>query len=47
MLRVDVTKFGNIIDGGGHRYLGRVEGREESRNSAARNGHPRSSKHPQ
>mgnify|MGYP000494074819 CR=1 FL=1 len=26
MLHVDVTKFGNIPDGGGHRYLGRVAG---------------------
>jgi transposase InsO family protein len=32
MLHVDVTKFGNIPDGGGHRFLGRVQG---SRNSTA------------
>ena len=32
MIHVDVTKFGNIPDGGGHRFLGRVQG---SRNSTA------------
>jgi len=46
MLHVDVTKFGNIPDGGGHRYLGRVEGAKNSRASAARSGHTRTSKHP-
>ncbi|MFK0004846.1 DDE-type integrase/transposase/recombinase [Paenarthrobacter sp. NPDC090522] len=28
MLHVDVTKFGNIPDSGGHRFLGRVESRK-------------------
>ena len=46
LLHVDVTKFGNIPDGGGHRYLGRHEGGRNSRASAARAGVPRSSKHP-
>jgi len=46
MLHVDVTKFGNILDGGGHRYLGRVEGGKNFRSSAARSGYARSSKHP-
>jgi transposase InsO family protein len=32
MIHVDLTKFGNIPDGGGHRFLGRVQG---SRNSTA------------
>jgi len=32
MLHVDVTKFGNIPDGGGHRFVGRPQGR---RNRAA------------
>ncbi|WP_460843887.1 helix-turn-helix domain-containing protein, partial [Nocardioides marmoraquaticus] len=27
MIHVDVTKFANIPDGGGHRYLGRQQGR--------------------
>ena len=46
LLHVDVTKFGNIPDGGGHRYLGRYEGGKNSRTSAAQSGVPRSSKHP-
>lgn len=46
MLHVDVTKFGNIPDGGGHRYLGRTEGGKNSRATALRTGLPRSSKHP-
>ncbi|UFS59380.1 IS481 family transposase [Subtercola endophyticus] len=32
LIHVDVTKFGNIPDGGGHRYVGRQQGR---RNRAA------------
>ncbi|CEA07380.1 IS2 transposase TnpB [Arthrobacter saudimassiliensis] len=28
MIHVDVTKFGNIPDGGGHRLVGRVQGRK-------------------
>ena len=46
LLHVDVTKFGNIPEGGGHRYLGRQEGGKNSRASAGRNNLPRSSKHP-
>lgn len=46
LLHVDVTKFGNIPDGGGHRFLGRQTGGKNSRTSAGRNGLPRSSKHP-
>ena len=26
MIHVDVTKFGNVPDGGGHRYVGRQQG---------------------
>ena len=46
ILHIDVTKFGDIPDGGGHRYLGRGEGGTKSRTSAARSGYTRSSKHP-
>jgi len=38
MLHVDVTKFGNIPDGGGHRFVGRQQG---YRNQAATPGLPR------
>jgi transposase InsO family protein len=38
MLHVDVTKFGNIPDGGGHRYLGRVQGRHNAQATARRTG---------
>ena len=27
LIHVDVTKFGNIPDGGGHRYVGRQQGK--------------------
>lgn len=33
MIHVDVTKFGNVPDGGGHRYLGRQQGHANRRNS--------------
>jgi transposase InsO family protein len=39
LIHVDVTKFGNIPDGGGHRYLGRQQG---NRNRAATVGAGRS-----
>ena len=39
MLHVDVTKFGNIPDGGGHRYVGRAAG---NKHRAATAGKPRS-----
>ncbi|MWC00428.1 IS481 family transposase, partial [Agromyces seonyuensis] len=35
LIHVDVTKFGNIPDGGGWRYLGRVQG-EKNREATAR-----------
>lgn len=38
MIHVDVTKFGNIPDGGGHRFVGRQQG---NRNRAATIGAPR------
>ncbi|WP_328645659.1 IS481 family transposase [Amycolatopsis sp. NBC_00348] len=38
LIHVDVTKFGNIPDGGGHRYVGRAQG---DRNRAATPGKPR------
>jgi hypothetical protein len=42
MLHVDVTKFGNIPDGGGHRFVGRVQGRK---NRAVTPDKPRSIHH--
>lgn len=33
LIHVDVTKFGNIPDGGGHRYVGRLQGHANRRNS--------------
>lgn len=38
LIHVDVTKFGNIPDGGGHRFVGRAQG---VRNRAATPGKPR------
>jgi transposase InsO family protein len=38
MLHVDVTKYGNIPDGGGWRYLGRAQGRRHREATAARTG---------
>jgi transposase InsO family protein len=38
LIHVDVTKFGNIPDGGGHRFLGRVEGRHNQQATARRTG---------
>ncbi|WP_103351945.1 leucine zipper domain-containing protein, partial [Amycolatopsis sp. CA-128772] len=38
LLHVDVTKFGNIPNGGGHRFVGRAQG---DRNRAATPGKPR------
>jgi hypothetical protein len=31
MIHVDVTKFGNIPDGGGHRFVGRQQGSSHAR----------------
>jgi transposase InsO family protein len=38
MIHVDVTKFANIPDGGGHRFLGRVQGKVNARATAHRTG---------
>ena len=38
MIHVDVTKFGNIPDGGGHRFLGRQAGRPNRAATARRTG---------
>lgn len=42
MIHVDVTKFGNIPDGGGHRFVGRQQG---NRNRTATAGAPRNKHH--
>ncbi len=42
MIHVDVTKFGNIPDGGGHRYVGRAQG---DRNRASTQGLPKDKHH--
>ncbi|EME19031.1 integrase catalytic subunit [Rhodococcus triatomae BKS 15-14] len=38
LFHVDVTKFGNIPDGGGWRYVGRVQGRYNAQATARRTG---------
>jgi len=38
MLHVDVTKYGNVPDGGGWRYLGRAQGRRHREATATRTG---------
>jgi hypothetical protein len=38
MIHVDVTKFGNIPDGGGHRFVGRQQGKMNRRSTARRTG---------
>jgi transposase InsO family protein len=38
MIHVDVTKFANIPDGGGHRFLGRGQGKANARATAHRTG---------
>jgi transposase InsO family protein len=38
LIHVDVTKFANIPDGGGWRFLGRVEGRHNAQATARRTG---------
>ncbi|MBB1025842.1 MULTISPECIES: IS481 family transposase [unclassified Dietzia] len=38
LLHVDVTKFGNIPDGGGHRFVGRAQGQLNGRATARRTG---------
>ncbi|GER23508.1 IS481 family transposase [Zafaria cholistanensis] len=42
LLHVDVTKFGNIPDGGGHRFVGRIQGK---RNRAGTPDKPRTIHH--
>jgi transposase-like protein len=42
MIHVDVTKFGNIPDGGGWRYVGKHEGDRNRSVTVARTGIPRS-----
>lgn len=42
MLHVDVTKFGNIPDGGGWRYVGKFQGDRNRSATVARTGTPRS-----
>ena len=44
MIHVDVTKFGNIPDGGGHRFVGRQQG-EANRSSTARRTGTRNARH--
>jgi transposase InsO family protein len=39
MLHVDVTKFGNIPDGGGHRFVGRGQGLQNKLQTARRTGY--------
>lgn len=38
LIHVDVTKFGNIPDGGGHRFVGRQQGRRNREATATRTG---------
>lgn len=42
LIHVDVTKFGNIPDGGGHRFVGRQQGDKNRAMTVARTGAPRS-----
>ena len=39
LIHVDVTKFGNIPDGGGHRFVGRQQGRLNKQDTAHRTGY--------
>jgi transposase InsO family protein len=45
LLHVDVTKFGNIPDGGGWRYVGKFQGDRNRAVTVARTGTPRSTTH--
>lgn len=45
LIHVDVTKFGNIPDGGGWRYVGRQQGKRNRAATAARTGARRSATH--
>jgi transposase InsO family protein len=46
LIHVDVTKFGNIPDGGGWRYVGKQQGDRNRIATVARTGAPRSNYHP-
>ena len=46
LIHVDVTKFGNIPDGGGWRYVGKLQGNRHRSSTAARRGMSRSSSKP-
>jgi transposase InsO family protein len=46
MIHVDVTKFGNIPDGGGHRFLGRAQGKANRVDTARRTGSRTPDGHP-
>jgi transposase InsO family protein len=45
LIHVDVTKFGNIPDGGGWRYVGKFQGDRNRAATVARTGAPRSATH--
>lgn len=45
LIHVDVTKFGNIPDGGGWRYVGKFQGDRNRAATIARTGTPRSATH--
>jgi transposase InsO family protein len=45
LIHVDVTKFGNIPDGGGWRYVGKAQGDRNRSATVARTGAPRSATH--
>jgi transposase InsO family protein len=38
LIHIDVTKFGNVPDGGGHRFVGRKQGKANRRTTAQRTG---------
>jgi transposase InsO family protein len=46
LIHVDVTKFGNIPDGGGWRYVGKQQGHRNRIATVARTGTPRNNYHP-
>ena len=45
LIHVDVTRFGNIPDGGGWRYVGKQQGNRNRATTVARTGAPRSRVH--
>jgi transposase InsO family protein len=46
LIHVDVTKFGNIPDGGGHKFLGRRQSKLNARQTARRTGERGKAYHP-